>query len=51
MSDSVPVTSEVPQGTVGLLGPLMFFLHINDINQNVNLKLGLSQMTVYYTEK
>ena len=39
MSDPVPVTSEVPQGPV--LGPPMFFLYINDINQNLNSKIRL----------
>ena len=34
MSDPVPVTSGLPQGTV--LSLFMFLLYINDINQNIN---------------
>ena len=39
MSDPVPVTSGVLQGTV--TGPLMLLLYINDINQNINSKTRL----------
>ena len=46
-SDSVPVLSGVPQGTV--LGPLMFLLYINDIEGNIvsNIKLFADDCLLY----
>ena len=46
-SDSVPVLSGVPQGTI--LGLLMFFLYINDIGENIvsNIKLFADDCLLY----
>ena len=47
LSDKINVTSGVPQGSV--LGPLLFLLYINDINENItsNCKLYADDTALY----
>ena len=48
-SDATPVKSGVPQGTV--LGPLMFLVYINDINENITslIRLFADDYVIYKT--
>ena len=48
-SDTTPVKSGVPQGTV--LGPLMFLVYINDINENIisSIRLFADDCVIYKT--
>jgi hypothetical protein len=48
-SDSQPVTSGVPQGSV--LGPLLFLIYVNDLNKDISSEIRLfADDTVLYRE-